>query len=467
MKPMVLVTSLFFLWGLANNLNDILVKQFTKAFDLSDFRAGLVMTAVNFGYFVAALPAGFLTKQHSYKRTILVGLTLYSFGALLFVPASMWRMYSLFLFSLLIIGCGLACLETAANPFVSVLGPPESATQRLNFAQAFNPLGSIAGVLIGRNVIFDGRERDLRSCSRVCEEMRAGAVSTRQQGTELACSGSLDRCAGTEGTHAQEVLGCWLQSSAGTVWPAFEPVCSSEEVVIFEESAAMAVQRPYLLIAVTVGIVALFVIVTPFPSPGRELDSSAAPGVASDSTSDGTGVAGGGLLLPTLRRLRSHAGWREGAVAQFLYVGAQIGVWSFLIRYVQHNLPGTSEQDAADYLFASLVCMVLGRFASVSLLRWAASSGRGGPRSTLTGVQLMEVYACLNCFLCFVAVVLGGTVGVKALVAVSFFMSIMYLVQTIQLCCSLLVAEPIRKGEPYSSYGSSRCCMCFACPSAK
>ena len=411
MRPLVLVTSLFFLWGVANNLNDILIKQFTKAFDLSDFRAGLVMTAVNFGYFVAALPAGFLTKRCSYKQTILLGLTLYSFGALLFVPASFWRMYSLFLFSLLVIGCGLACLETAANPFVSVLGPPESATRRLNFAQAFNPLGSITGVIIGRNFIFDGRERDLRSCARVCEELRAVAAASAQP-EELVCSASLDKC---DSVDAPEALGCWLQSDTGGAWPSLKPVCSLEEILAFEESAAMAVQRPYLLIAVTVGIVALFVVVTPFPSPRGAADS-AAPGDRtlgpSHNTSATTSISG--LLLPSLRRLSRHTGWREGALAQFLYVGAQIGVWSFLIRYVrlslslalslslrpctclhvqvQHNLPGTSEQDAADYLFVSLVCMVLGRFLSVALLRWAAGDGRGQPRAGLTGVRLMEAY---------------------------------------------------------------------------
>lgn len=422
---MVLVTSLFFLWGLANNLNDILVKQFTKAFDLSDFRAGLVMTAVNFGYFVAALPAGFLTKRHSYKRTILVGLALYSIGALLFVPASIWRMYSLFLFSLFVVGCGLACLETAANPFVSVLGPPESATQRLNFAQAFNPLGSISGVLIGRNFIFDGRERDVRSCSLVCEELRAVQARSPNEG-ELACSTTLDGC---NGVGRPASLGCWLQSGAGVTDPSFfKPICSPNEVLAFEESAAIAVQRPYLLIAVTVGIVGLFVVVTPFPSPDRGGVDSAAVDATTDSSSitNGTNSRDGGLLLPTLRRLRHRAGWREGAIAQFLYVGAQIGVWSFLIRYVQHNLPGTSEQDAADYLFASLVCMVLGRFASVGLLRWVARNERAGPWAKLTAVQLMELYACCNCLLCFVAVAFGGATGSWSLTAASFFMSIMY-----------------------------------------
>lgn len=417
-QPMVLVTSLFFLWGLANNLNDILVKQFTKAFDLSDFRAGLVMTAVNFGYFVAALPAGFLTKRHSYKRTILIGLALYSCGALLFVPASMWRTYPLFLFSLLVIGCGLACLETAANPFVSVLGPAQSSTRRLNFAQAFNPLGSIAGVLIGRSFIFDGRERDLRSCSRVCEELRASAATSRKAGAvSLVCSTSLDTC-NASGVDVRNYLGCWLQSESESAWPSFTPICSLKEVSAFEEHAALAVQRPYLLIAVTVALVALFVVVTPFPSP--------APCGSSASTSNTMSATGDGVLLPTLRRLACQVGWREGAAAQFLYVGAQIGVWSFLIRYVQHNLPGTSEQDAADYLFTSLVCMVLGRFASVGVLRWAAGSGQSGPRSSLTGVRLMEAYAWCNCLLCFVAVTVGGPAGSTALVAVSFFMSIMY-----------------------------------------
>jgi fucose permease len=317
MKPMVLVTVLFFLWGLANNLNDILIKQFTKAFDLSDFRAGLVMTAVNFGYFIAALPAGYATKRYTYKRTILVGLTLYSLGALLFVPASTWRLYTLFLFALLIIGCGLACLETAANPFVAVLGPPESATQRLNFAQAWNPFGSIMGVLIGRNFIFDGRERDLRSCSLVC----AGLRGTSEAG--LVCHDSMNKCSpGAAGGAAGD--GCWIQSNAGAATPSLQPICGPQEVLAYEEAAALAVQRPYLLIALTVGLVGLFVVVTPFPSPRAAAAAGDSGAVAAQGSGSG-GVAAGGLLRPTLWRLLRHAGWREGAAAQFLYVGAQIG----------------------------------------------------------------------------------------------------------------------------------------------
>ena len=279
------------------------------------------MTAVNFGYFVAALPAGFATKKYSYKRTILVGLALYAAGALLFVPAASWRAYSLFLFALFVIGCGLACLETAANPYVAVLGSAESATRRLNFAQAWNPLGSITGILIGRNFIFDGLERETQRCSAVCAAIGLGS-----------CDATMDSCSGANATGAEEAAlgGCWVQSgAAGGGAPALQPICSAAEVSSFELAAALAVQRPYLLISLTVAAVGLLVAVTPFPTPPPLAGAGATPT--------------GALLLPTRRRLLRHQGWREGAAAQFVYVGAQIGTWSYLIRYVQLNLPGKAQ----------------------------------------------------------------------------------------------------------------------------
>lgn len=153
-----LIVSLFFLWGVANNLNDILIKQFKKAFELSDFRAGLVQSAFYAGYFLLALPASFAMRRFGYKTALLVGLLLYSVGAFLFYPAAALRTYGLFLGALFVIASGLAFLETAANPLVTVLGPAEGAARRLNLAQSFNPLGSITGVLIGQHFIFSGTE---------------------------------------------------------------------------------------------------------------------------------------------------------------------------------------------------------------------------------------------------------------------------------------------------------------------
>src|SRR5579871_954128 len=156
--PFALIVALFFFWGMANNLNDILIKQFKKAFELSDFRAGLVQSAFYVGYFLLAIPASVVTRRYGYKAALLAGLGLYAAGAFAFYPAAALRAYPLFLGALFVIACGLAFLETAANPLVTVLGPPEGAARRLNLAQSFNPLGSIAGILIGRYFIFSGIE---------------------------------------------------------------------------------------------------------------------------------------------------------------------------------------------------------------------------------------------------------------------------------------------------------------------
>ena len=143
--PLVLIVSLFFLWGVANNLNDILIRQFKRAFELTDLQSGLVQSAFYLGYFLCALPAGLMMRRYGYKAGIVLGLLLYAAGALLFYPAAQLRTYGFFLFALFVIASGLSFLETSANPFVTVLGAPEGAERRLNFAQAFNPLGSIAG----------------------------------------------------------------------------------------------------------------------------------------------------------------------------------------------------------------------------------------------------------------------------------------------------------------------------------
>src|ERR1700733_14781900 len=125
--PLILVVSLFFLWGMANNLNDILIRQFKKAFELTDFQSGLVQSAFYLGYFLLAIPAGLFMRRYGYKAGIVLGLALYATGAFLFYPAAEARTYSLFLAALFVIASGLSFLETSANPFVTVLGPAESA----------------------------------------------------------------------------------------------------------------------------------------------------------------------------------------------------------------------------------------------------------------------------------------------------------------------------------------------------
>lgn len=156
--PLMLVTSLFFLWGIANSLNGTLIKHFQTALHLNRAQAGVVDSAFYIGYFVMALPAAFLMNRIGYKKGILIGLFLYVAGALIFYPAAEVRIYGIFLFALFVIACGLAFLETAANPYVTVLGSASSAESRLNFAQSFNGISLILGPVIGSLFIFSQKE---------------------------------------------------------------------------------------------------------------------------------------------------------------------------------------------------------------------------------------------------------------------------------------------------------------------
>ncbi len=156
--PFILVTVLFFLWGIPNNLNDVLIRHFMKSFAITRFQAGLVQSAFYMGYFLLAMPAAFLMRRAGYKSGFVIGLVLFGVGAFLFWPAALAGSYAFFLLALFVIASGLSFLETASNPFIAQLGDPDSSERRLNFAQAFNPLGAITGALIGTVFIFSGIE---------------------------------------------------------------------------------------------------------------------------------------------------------------------------------------------------------------------------------------------------------------------------------------------------------------------
>src|SRR5580698_5927926 len=156
--PFILVTVLFFLWGIPNNLNDVLIRHFMKSFAISRFQASLVQTAFYLGYFLPAIPAALFMKRVGYKPGFLVGLLLLASGCFLFWPAALDSSYAFFLFALFVIASGLSFLETASNPFIAQLGDPDTSERRLNFSQAFNPIGSITGALIGTIFIFSGVE---------------------------------------------------------------------------------------------------------------------------------------------------------------------------------------------------------------------------------------------------------------------------------------------------------------------
>jgi FHS family L-fucose permease-like MFS transporter len=179
MLVFVLVTALFFLWGMSNNLTDVLVQQFKKSFELSPVQAQLVQTSVYFGYFCMALPAAFFMRRFGYKAGILGGLCIFGSGMLLFWPAAVVGQYAPFLVALFMVGCGSAILETAANPFIAQLGPSATSERRLNLAQAFNPPGNVTGVVLGSVVILSGIEL---SADKVASMKAAGTYSAYLHG---------------------------------------------------------------------------------------------------------------------------------------------------------------------------------------------------------------------------------------------------------------------------------------------
>jgi len=337
--PLFLIVSLFFMWGVANNLNDILIAQFKKAFVLSDLQSGLVQSAFYFGYFVFAIPAALAMQRFGYKAAVIVGLLLYGAGALLFYPAAQAHEYTFFLAALFIIASGLAFLETSANPLIIAMGDPNSAERRLNFAQSFNSLGTIAGVLIGREFILSGIEHN---------PDQLAALSAAQQ-------------------------------------------------TAFYSAEVQAVQGPYLVIAVVVMVWALWVAWVKFPQLATRHEP---PELA--------------LRKRDFSALLQRPYYRAAVATQFFYVGAQVCIWSFMIRYGQEAMPATGEKTLATYLSFSLLAFMVGRFASTWLMGY------------IKPARLMLLYAVVNIGLCAVAMVSVNQVGLIALAATSFFMSLMF-----------------------------------------
>lgn len=153
--PFILITSLFALWGFANDITNPMVAAFKRVLELNNVQASWVQMAFYGGYFTMSLPAALFIKKYSYKKGVLLGLGLYAVGALLFYPAASWESYGFFLASLYILTFGLAFLETTANPYILSMGPTETATQRLNLAQAFNPMGALAGLFVAKQFILN------------------------------------------------------------------------------------------------------------------------------------------------------------------------------------------------------------------------------------------------------------------------------------------------------------------------
>jgi FHS family L-fucose permease-like MFS transporter len=335
--PFVLVTVLFFLWGIPNNLNDVLIRHFMKSFAISRFQAGLVQSAFYMGYFLLAMPAAFLMRRAGYKSGFVTGLVLFGTGAFLFWPAALAGSYGFFLFALFVIASGLSFLETASNPFIAQLGDPDSSERRLNFAQAFNPIGAITGAWIGTIFIFSG------------VELTPQEIAAQQ---------------------AQHTYETYLRSET------------------------LRVVKPYLVIGAIALIWAVLILRTKFPSIHSEHENEAGDH---------------GNLLDLFR----YRHFLLAVVAQFFYVGAQVGTWSYFISYVQEyaHLP---EKRAGYLLIGTLAAFGVGRFASAWLMRFVKPS------------KLMGAYCIANIVLVTIAVLRPGWLGLWCVFLTSFFMSLMF-----------------------------------------
>lgn len=321
LAPFVLVTLLFLLWGLANNMTDTLLSAFKNIMDMTDAQTSLIQFAFYGSYFCFALPAALFIRKYSYKSGIILGLILYSGGALLFYPASVAASYTFYLIAIYILAGGCSILETVANPYILAMGAPETATRRLNIAQSFNPLGSISGILLSKYFILDklnGNQTDGLS-----------AV-----------------------TSTYNVLG----------------LC---------------------LIAVMIGM-----LVAKMPA-------------GSDDSRD--------TVVDSFKRLVRNKTYIFGVVAQFFYVGAQIGVWSYTIRIVMQEL-GCDESEGASWYLATIICFSSARFVFTWLMKYFKPA------------TLMAVAAAFDIVACCLVVFCGGMAGVvvAALIAISFFMSLQF-----------------------------------------
>jgi len=338
MLPFFLVTALFLFWGIPSNMNDILIKQFMKSFEITRFKAGLIQSAFYMGYFLLAVPAALVMRKFGYKTGLVIGLFLYSAGTFLFWPAALVRQYGFFLFALFVIASGASFLETGANSFIALLGDPRTSERRLNFSQAFNPVGAVTGVLVGTIFIFSGVE---------LKPQQVAALRT-----------------------------------AGT----YEAYLRGE---------TLRVVTPYLVLGTVIFLWALVILKTKFPKVAEEAEPV-------EGRSHGTA-----------RDLIHYPHFVQGVFAQFLYVGAQVGTWSYYIQYIQ-DYTHQPEKIAGYFLTGTLVAFGVGRFTATYLMKFIAPT------------RLMGVYGIINTALVALGVLFPGWLGVGAVFMTSFFMSLMF-----------------------------------------
>lgn len=335
--PLALVFSLFFLWAISSNLLPTMIRQLMKTCELNTFEASFTETAYWLAYFIFPIPIAMFMKRYSYKAGIIFGLLLAAVGGLLFFPAAMLKEYWAYLCIFFVIATGMCFLETAANPYVTVLGAPETAPRRLNLAQSFNGLGAFISAMFLSKLVL------------------SGTYYTRD-------------------TLPVDYAGGW-------------------DAYIQMETDSM--KFPYLMLALLLVLIAIVFVFSKLPRIDDE----------SPATKGKEKLIEFGVLR------RSHLRW--GVIAQFFYNGGQTAINSLFLVYCC-TYAGLSEESATTFFGLYMLAFLLGRWIGTGLM------------VKFRPQDMLLVYALLNIVLCAVVVVCGGMVGLYAMLAISFFMSIMY-----------------------------------------
>ena len=341
--PFILITSCFALWGFANDITNPMVKAFSKIFRMSVTGGALVQVAFYGGYFAMAFPAAVFIRKFSYKAGVLLGLGLYTIGALLFFPAKMTGSYYPFLIAYFILTCGLSFLETSCNPYILSMGTEETATRRLNLAQSFNPMGALVGMFVAMNFI----------------QARLNPLDT-----------------------------------------AGRAKLSDADFVAMRDSDLSVLIAPYLFIGIVIAVMFFVIYFVKMPKNSDKSDEI--------------------NFLPTIKRIFSVPRYREGVLAQFFYVGAQIMCWTFIIQYGTRLFmsQGMNEKSAEilsqKYNIIAMAIFCCSRFICTYFLKYI----KPGLLLTILAVAAMFLTLGVVCF--------QNMTGMYCLVAVSACMSLMF-----------------------------------------
>ncbi len=398
----ILTTCCFSLWGFANDFTNPLVKVYERVFIIPTAQASWLQFAFYFGYFCMALPAAFFIRKYSYKGAIIVGLALYAIGSLIAIPASIQLSFPLLVLGSYIIPCGLAFLETACNPYILSMGPRETATQRLNLAQAFNPIGSLCGMAVATFVLapalltgkFAGKlgENDPEHTKYLFTAESKLPEGASVSGDTITLAGGVEVPLYKEIPNFSEAVPSVRDGAIAPALRGFNAV-EPEEFKKIQQADLGFVRVPYMVIA---AIVIVFLIIFLFAKmPNFQKDEKDAP------------------FMEITARIFGRGNFLGGVIAQAFYVGAQIMCWTYIIHYGIEQV-GLDLATAQKWNIASMILFLCSRFICTYLLR------------IISPGKLLALFAIGGLTFVIGAILLPSKVGLICLVGVSGCMSLMF-----------------------------------------